>query len=152
MLDAVITLLSQYKQSVISEKDLYDFIKTYAEMHYLEEDGRRVNFIDEVMLPFDYIWDVREKYRQLGYIPSERGGVDRGKDYNHSTFIDVVLRGLCGVDDKADELTVAPRIRGIWKWFKIENLTYRKKPYNIYYDEDGSVFGKGCGIYIEEIK
>jgi len=151
VLSAVITLLSEYKQSVISDSDLYGFTKTYAEMHYLEEDGRRVNFIDEVMLPFDYVWDVHEKYRQFGYIPSERGGKDRGKDYNHSTFIDIVLRGLCGVDDKADELCVAPRIRGIWKWFKIENLTYKKKTYNVYYDEDGSVFGKGCGVRIEEI-
>ena len=150
-LNAVITLLSEYKQSVISEKDLYDFIKTYAEMHYLEENGRRVNFIDEVMLPFYHVWDVREKHKKMDYIAPERGGKERGKDYNHSTFIDLVLRGLCGIDDKSDTIRVSPRTEGIWKWFKIENLTYRKQTYNIYYDEDGTVFGKGSGVHVEKI-
>ena len=37
------------------------------------------------------------------------------------------------------------------KAFLLENLTYRKKSYNIYYDEDGTVFGKGKGISVEEI-
>ena len=45
-----------------------------------------------------------------------------------------------------------PRIKGIWKYFKLENLTYRKKTYTVYYDEDGSVFGKGQGVIIEESK
>ena len=46
-------------------------------------------------------------------------------------------------------LTVEPRIVGIWRWFKIENLTICRKTYTVYYDEDGSVFGKGAGVIIE---
>jgi len=33
-----------------------------------------------------------------------------------------------------------------------ENLSFRKKRYNVYYDKDGSVFAKGSGVIIEEIK
>jgi len=149
--NAVIELLKSYTQKEIDNGDLYELIKTYAECHYLEEDGRRVNFIDEALMPFEQVWIVRESLKKKGYIPPERGGTERGKDYNHSTFIDLVLRGLCGIDDKAPELLAVPRVVGIWKWFKIENLTYRKKKYNVYYDEDGTVFGKGKGVTLEEI-
>lgn len=45
-----------------------------------------------------------------------------------------------------------PRIKGIRKYFKLENLTYRKKTYTVYYDEDGSAFVKGKGLIIEECK
>jgi hypothetical protein len=148
--NAVIALLSDYEQSVLDERDLYSLIRTYADMHYSVENGKRINFIDEVMLPFEPIWYVRMLAHQEGREIS--GGKNRGKDYNHSTFIDLVLRGLLGVDTKGNALRIEPRIRGIWKYFKLENLTYRKKSYTVYYDEDGSVFGKGKGVIIEESK
>ena len=149
--NAMIRVLSDYEESVITNSDLYDVIKTYASMHYLEEDGTRVNYIDETMLPFEPIWIVRERFKDEDYVSVERGGKLRGKDYNHSTFIDLVIRGLCGVNDKCERLNVAPRVTGIWKWFKLENLSFRKKRYNVYYDEDGTVFGKGKGVIIEEV-
>lgn len=147
-INSVITLLNEYEQAVISNADLYSFIKKYAEMHYLEEGGKRVNFIDETMMPFEPIWAEREALKRRAFLPVGSGGKERGRDYNHSTFIDLVLRGLCGICDKAEELTVEPKITGIWKWFKIENLTYRKKTYTVYYDEDGTKFGKGAGVHI----
>ena len=147
-INSVITLLDKYEQNVISNADLYSFIKKYAEMHYLEEEGKRVNFIDETMMPFEHIWAEREALKKRDVVPITSGGKERGRDYNHSTFIDLVLRGLCGICDKAETLSVEPRIAGIWKWFKIENLSYRKKTYTVYYDEDGTKFGKGAGIRI----
>ncbi len=146
-INAAIELLNNYSQNTISEKDLYDFILKYSEMHYSVEDGKKINFIDEVMRPFEFIWNVREVAKN-GY--KLTGGQNRGRDYNHSTFIDLVLRGLCGIDTQKEALTVEPKICGIWKWFKIENLTYRKNTYNVYYDETGEVFGKGVGITIEK--
>ena len=150
VINALIELLNNYNQEIISESDLYEIVKTYAKMHYLLEDGKKINFIDEVMLPDDYVWYAREYLKKKGDVPKEWGGVERGKDYNHSTFIDGVLRGLCGVNVNSETLELNPRIKGIWKWFKIENLTFKKKTYTVYYDEDGSVFNKGKGIIIEE--
>jgi len=149
-INAVISLLNNYSQDVITNSDLYDFIKTYAEMHYItDEDGKVHSFIDEVMHPDEHVWSAREILKAEGWLP-HRGGYERGKDYNHSTFIDLVLRGLVGVDMTADELTLKPRVGGIWKWFKVENLTYRGVNYTVYYDEDGSHFGKGVGVVIEK--
>jgi hypothetical protein len=149
-INAVIELLNNYEQSYISNDDLYDIIKTYAQMHYLYEDGKKINFIDEVMYPNEYVWKAREFLKKKEDVPIIHGGKERGKDYNHSTFIDGVLRGLCGVEIFGTNLEINPKIKGIWKWFKIENLTFRKNTYNVYYDEDGTVFGKGKGVIIEE--
>ena len=147
-LDAVIELLTGYDQHTLDYTDLYCMIKQYADMHYAEEDGKVINFIDEVMLPFEHVWYARE----LAKAGKEKlhGGQTRGRDYNHSTFIDLVLRGLCGIRPDAPVLTVKPKLRGIWKWFKVENLTYRGETYDVYYDEDGTAFGRGIGVVIEK--
>jgi hypothetical protein len=96
------------------------------------------------------VWKARELLKKKEDVHIIHGGKERGKDYNHSTFIDGVLRGLCGVEIFGTNLEINPKIKGIWKWFKIENLTFRKNTYNVYYDEDGTVFGKGKGVIIEE--
>lgn len=147
--NGVISLLNNYKQSVISNKDLYDIIKTYAEMHYIYKDGKKINWIDEEMSPNEHVWTSREILKKLNW-SNRKGGYERGKDYNHSTFIDLVMRGLIGVDINAKTLTVNPKIKGIWKWFKVENLTFKKKTYTVYYDEDGTKYNKGVGVIIEE--
>ena len=148
-INAVIRVLNDYNQSVINSADLYDFIKTYAEMHYIYKDNKKVNWIDEVMSPNERIWTSREILKGSGWL-ERKGGYERGKDYNHSTFIDLVIRGLIGVDENADTLTVKPRIKGIWKWFKLDNLTFKNKTYTVYYDEDGTKYNKGVGVTIEE--
>lgn len=145
--NAVIEALESYPDSDLSCSDLLGFIKKYAEMHYSYEDGRKINFIDEVMEHDRLSWFAREKGKRGYVIP---GGQERGKDYNHSTFIDLVLRGLCGIGTEGDALTVKPRVKGLWKWFKIENLTVRKNTYTVYYDEDGTHFGKGVGVSLEK--
>ncbi|MBQ3015566.1 MAG: hypothetical protein IJD79_02165 [Clostridia bacterium] len=150
VINATISLLDNYEQSVIDNADLYSFIKKYAEMHYIEDGRGRHSFIDEVMRPDKPIWESREILKNLGWREG-KGGYERGKDYNHSTFIDLVIRGLIGVRTDSETLSVKPRISGIWKWFKLGNLTYKGMSYDIYYDEDGTKFGKGAGLIIEKI-
>ena len=139
-LNAVIELLNGYEQDVITNNDLVEFISTYAKMHTITENGYTHSFIDEAMHPEKLVWTVRELV-----------GGDRGKDYNHSTFIDIIIRGIVGIDPRADEFTVTPRIKGIWKWFALENVTFKGNSYNVYYDEDGDVFGNGKGVVIEKV-
>ena len=151
VINAVIELLDNYNQTVLTDNDLYDFIKQYAKMHYLYcEDGSCINFIDEVMLPFRHVWYAHEWLKTNG-CPESVGGPNRGRDYNHSTFIDLIIRGLCGVKLDGNDIAVRPRIKGVWKWFKLENLHVKKNTYNVYYDEDGSKFQKGKGVIIERI-
>lgn len=149
VLTAAINVLQNGETEALSYKDLYSFIKKYAEMHYDYSGGKKVNFIDESMRPDKRVWYSRNVLKEWGW-PKNKGGFERGKDYNHSTFIDIVIRGLIGVSETAEDLSVKPNIKGIWKWFKLENLSFKNKSYDIFYDEDGTVFNKGKGVIIEE--
>ncbi|MBO7187439.1 MAG: hypothetical protein J6V68_03485 [Clostridia bacterium] len=148
-INAVISLLNNYKQNYITNFDLYSFIKKFAEMHYLYKDGQKINFIDEMMHPFIHRWETRQ-FKIERAKNEDIKFEERGKDYNHSSFIDLVIRGLCGVNINSTELDVKPKIKGIWKWFKLENLPFKKGIYDVYYDEDGTVFNKGKGVIIEK--
>ena len=119
-------------------------------MHYMIEDGKRYNYIGEVMLPDQHVWHAHEWFKGKD-VPITNGGADRGRDYNHSTFIDLVLRGLCGINVKSNTLNVNPIIDGVWDWFKIENLTFKRQTYNVYYDKTGNVFNKGANVIIEKV-
>ncbi len=151
VITAAINFLENSTSEVLSYHDLYGYIKKYAEMHYRNIDGKSINFIDEVMSPREQIWTSREILKQSGWLP-DKGGYERGKDYNHSTFIDLVIRGLIGVKESSDQLIAEPHVQGIWSWFKLENISFHKKSYTIYYDENGTKFGKGIGVIIEEEK
>ncbi len=149
-INAIIKAFDDGYKINLDNKDLYSFIQTYAQMHYMIEDGKRYNYIGEVMLPDQHVWHAHEWFKGKD-VPITNGGADRGRDYNHSTFIDLVLRGLCGINVKSNTLNVNPRIDGVWDWFKIENLTFKRQTYNVYYDKTGKVFNKGAGVIIEKV-
>lgn len=150
-INAVKAVILRYGEGVLTNEDLYSFILTYANMHYrTREDGKTVNWIDEMMHPEKREWTTREILKNWNW-REDKGGYERGKDYNHSSFCDLVLRCLIGIDDTANTLTVNPAVLDIWKWFKVENLTFKKQSYNIYYDSDGTKFNRGKGVVIEKI-
>lgn len=128
-----------------------DGMKLYADSHVLEENGRILPWIDEVMSPEELKWTSREILKDLGWQPN-LGGKERGKDYNHSTFIDLVISGTVGVGCDADELTVSPMIPEDWSYFRLENLEYRGKLYTVTYDKDGTKYGvKGINVTCEPL-
>ena len=63
------------------------------------EDGRVVPWIDENLNPQtgDWIARTRLKTWKNGTWDAGKGGEERGKDYNHSTFCDLVISGLVGL-------------------------------------------------------
>lgn len=129
-----------------------DGLKLYARSHVLTENGRTVPWIDEVMSPSEIKWTSREILKDLGW-QKQLGGEERGKDYNHSTFIDLVISGTVGVRTDTDGLTVSPCIPDNWDYFRLENLEYRGRLYSITYDKTGDRYGMGSGLTIrsEEI-
>ena len=84
----------------------------------------------------------------MGWL-EKKGGFERGKDYNHSLFCDLVLSGLLGIHPKGDSFTVKPLIPDNWDYFKVENLWLHGKCFTITYDKDGSHYGKGAGLTIK---
>ena len=87
--------------------------------------GRRfdpaVPWIDENMNPDTGEWIARTLLVQRGRQPRERG-----KDYNHSTFCDLVISGLVGfVPNGADGFAVDPLFPATWDYCILDNLRYR---------------------------
>ncbi len=141
VIDAVISLLNNYEQNTLTNEDLYDLIKTYAESQYMtNDDGKKVCWIDEVRHPLKDDWSSRTILKAWGWLP-EKGGLERGKDYNHSTFCNLVIEGLLGIKSVDGKVTVNPRVYDKWDYFKIENLWIAGNEYEITYDKDGSHYG-----------
>ncbi len=61
--------------------------------------ARSCPWIDEDLNPLTGDWIARSRLKiwQNGTWSAEKGGVERGKDYNHSTFCDLVITGLVGL-------------------------------------------------------
>ena len=146
-LTALGNLLCGYGQHVMTKKDYYKLLHMYANCHYLEEDGKRIPFIDENIDPFTGEWLARKilKTNHDGIAP-----VERGKDYNHSTFCDLVLSGLAGirpVDD--DTLVVDPLFDGgDIDHFCADGILYHGRFITVLWDRSGKRYGKGKGYKI----
>jgi len=123
----------------------------YAAQHRLvRADGSTVPWIDENLDPMTGEWIARrhmiawdaEGVRKLRYR-------ERGKDYNHSTFCDLVIAGLCGlVPQDGDEIVVKPLAPKSWDWWCVDGVRYRGKNVTILFDRDGTKYGKGKGLVV----
>lgn len=130
----------------INKTDYYTLLRQYALSHRLVlGDGREIMWIDEDMDPFTGEWIARNELLADNWNPS-RGGIERGKDYNHSTFCDLVLSGLLGIDARDGQLTVDPIIPEDWEYFCVTNLTERN--ISVVYDKNGEHYGMGKGLHI----
>lgn len=146
--ETLTALYTAIKDGDSSLKPIFtDGLKLYAQSHVLTEGGTTVPWIDEVMSPSDVKWTSREILKELGW-QKELGGEERGKDYNHSTFVDLVISGTVGVRTDAQELTAEPTVPDGWDYFRLENLEYRGRLYSITYDRSGKKYGVGKGLVI----
>lgn len=138
-LTAMANLLNNYRQEVIGKNDYLDLLKTYARSHQKKSaDGTVVPWIDESLNPDSGEW-----------IPTE-GDPPRGKDYNHSTFCDLVITGLVGLRPRADNMVeVNPLLpEGTWEYFCLDSVRYHGQTLTIIYDKTGEHYGRGRGFQV----
>lgn len=148
VLKAVLNLTENYNQNTITKLDFYNMLRQYAlSCHMVNEEGKKVCWIDEVISPVDGSWHSRNVLKSQGW-PEAYGGFERGKDYNHSSYCDFVLAGLLGIDVTGDKISVNPKIPEDWNYFKVSNLTVENRTYDIIYDKDGTHYGEGKGLII----
>jgi len=150
---ALANLLQNYQQDAISKQDYFDTLKTYARSQRLKrDDGRVVPWIDENLNPAsgDWISRTRLKRWKNGTWDASKGGEERGKDYNHSTFCDLVISGLVGLRPRADDtVEVCPLLpEGTWDYFCLDQLRYRGRCLTILFDKSGQRYGKGEGLRV----
>ena len=146
--NAIISFMDNYNQSIITKEDLYSMFMKYVRSHYrILENGEKINWLDEVKSPLTDEWSSRTLLEKWGW-PAGKGGKERGKDYNHSTFCDILFRGILGIKAENGEISVNLRILDDWNYFKVENLWICNKNYTIIYDKDGTHYDKGKGVLI----
>ena len=138
-LTALANLLNNDNQDVIGKKEYFGLLTTYARSHRRKlPDGTVVAWIDESLNPDTGAW-----------IPTE-GDPPRGKDYNHSTFCDLVISGLIGLRPRADDIIeVNPLVpAGAWDYFCLDQARYHGRNLTILYDKTGERYGRGKGLQV----
>lgn len=76
--------------------------------------------------------------------------MERGKDYNHSSFNDIIISGLVGlhVSDKG-KISINPLVPdGLWDYYCLRNVNVLGKNVTVVYDKDGKHYGIGKGLKI----
>lgn len=73
----------------------------------------------------------------------------RSVHYNHSCFADLIITGYVGVQPEDTHLlTVHPLADDSTAYFALENLRYRGRRLDIYYDRTGGRYGMGKGLFV----
>jgi len=152
-LTALANLLNNYQQNAIDKSDYFETLKIYTKSHRLKrEDGRVVPWIDENLNPYtgDWIARTRLKTWKNGTWDPRKGGKERGKDYNHSTYCDLIISGLVGLRPRADNvIEVNPLVPAeMWDWFCLDNVLYHGQIITILWDSTGEKYNKGKGLRI----
>jgi len=153
VLTALANLLNNYDQDVIGKKDYFQTLKIYTKCHQLKrEDGKVVPWIDENLNPFtgDWIARTRLKSWKNGTWSAGKGDKERGKDYNHSSYNDLIITGLIGLRPRPDNvIEVNPLLpEGTWDYFCLDNLLYHGRSLTILWDKTGKKYNKGQGLNI----
>ena len=146
---AVNNIINKYGENVVTKEEFYGLVKTYAKMHYhTKDDGKTVCWIDEVKDPVTNRWSCRDFLKERDWHEG-KGGVERGKDYNHSSFCDIILSGLIGITSNFGKIKVEPKVLDIWDYFKVDELYIDGKCYTILYDKTGNHYNEGKGLIIK---
>jgi hypothetical protein len=152
-LTGLANLLNTHKQDFISKDDYFNLLQIYAKCHYrTKDDGTIVPWIDENINPFtgDWISRTRLKTWENGGWSNGKGGIERGKDYNHSTYCDLIISGLIGIKPQADNtLIVNPLVPDEgWNYFCLEDVMVHGKRITVLYDKSGTKYNQGTGFMV----
>lgn len=133
VLTAMANLLNNYSGHTIRATDYVNLLRLYAKQHYLP-NGKL---------------DLVENYD-----PNEGGPIVYyywSNHYNHSSFNNLVITGLCGIrPNPGDTLVVNPLLDESIRYFCLDDVNYHGHRITVVYDRDGSRYGLGKGLTVLE--
>lgn len=132
--------------SYINKSDYLTLMSIYAtSQHLISENGERIPWIDENLNPFTGDWISRTML-----INAKSVMCGRGRDYNHSSYCDLVISGLIGIRPQNDNtLVVNPLIpNSAWDYFCLDGILYHGRIISVIYDKYGTKYGKGKGLIV----
>jgi hypothetical protein len=121
-------------QPHVTRHDFLDAMQTYARAHQKGGDP--------------YIGEYHDEMTGEWLITGPKEA--RSRDYNHSTFCDLVIRGLVGIVPRDDEiLQVDPLLPpDEWEWFCLDGVYYHGHVLAIVWDRSGRRYNRGAGLAI----
>ena len=128
---ALANLLNNYQQNYVTSQDYFDALKTYVKSQHKEHRP----WIGENLNEITGKWIVDQP---------------RSKDYNHSTFCDLVITGLVGLRPRADDvIEINPLVpEGKWSYFCLDNVPYKGHTLTILFDAEGKEYQRGKGLHV----
>jgi hypothetical protein len=131
-LTALANVLNDYPQNYVTKDDYLNALLAYAKCQHYNGQPYIGEYLDEKT----GVWLRRDR--------------ERGRNYNHSTFCDLVISGLIGLNPRDDEIIeVRPLVPdGKWDWFCLDNIIYHGKTLAIVWDRTGEHYGKGAGLTV----
>ena len=151
-LTALANLLNNYRQDYVGKKDYLELLRNYARSQHLKlADGKVIPFIDEDLNPDTGEWVARSILDKFNAEQMKgKGGKDRGRDYNHSTFNDLIITGLVGLRPRKDQwVEVNPLLpEGAMEYFCLDGVRYHGWNLTILYDETGERYRRGQGLRV----
>ena len=130
--------------AMLSSAEYVGLLQQFARAHtrsYAEPDTAQPKgsgHIYELLHPDDGYW-----------VDHQLTGTEAGDDYNHSSFIDLVLVGLFGFRPRLDRtLTLAPLLPSTASHAAVDHVLYHGRMLAFVWDVDGSHYGVGSGLRI----
>jgi hypothetical protein len=127
--------LNDYSQPVISDSLYFAEMEKYMQSQHMRGKPYIGEYLDET----------------TGYWL--KGDQERSRYYNHSTWNDLMITGICGLRPRQDNtLEVNPLLPdGKWSYFCLDNVLYHGHHISIVWDKDGSRYhaGKGLRVYVD---
>jgi hypothetical protein len=76
------------------------------------------------------------------------GDRERSRYYNHSTYNDLIITGICGLRPQTDgSIVINPLLpQGQWPWFCLDGISYRGHTLTILWDANGQRYHQGSGL------
>ena len=142
---ALANVVRDYDQNLLRAEDYFSSEGDARSHRLVQPDGTVVPWIDESLHPDTGEWVTRAALHER-HDPNR----DRGRDYNHSTFCDLVITGLVGLRPRADDmLDVYPLVPvGTWQYFCLDGVHYHGHLLAIMYDKTGEHYGRGAGLRV----
>lgn len=133
-LRGLINVLRGPDQPHVTRRDFLKAMQTYALSH--QKDGK------------PYIGEYHDEMTGDWLIKGPKAA--RSRDYNHSTFCDLVIRGLVGIVPRADNsIEIDPLLpTDAWDWFCLDGVPYHRHSLTVIWDRTGNRYNRGAGLTI----
>ena len=134
VITSMANLLNNYKQHVITSSDYVRLLRLFTQQHYLP-DGK-INIVEN-------------------YHPDLGGPIVNfywSNHYNHSTFNNLVISGLCGIrPSESDTLDINPLVDSSIQYFFLDDIRYHGHKLTVAYDKEGNKYklGKGLTVFVD---